>query len=50
MHGRTVLKYILRIEWEDLDCIMLAKARGQWWSVEHSNEPLGCIKCREFLD
>jgi hypothetical protein len=34
-----------------MDWTELAQDRGRWWAlVDCSNEPLGSIKCSEFLD
>jgi hypothetical protein len=39
-----------QIGWEGVDCIYLAQDGNQFRSREHGNEPLGSIKCGEFLD
>jgi len=48
--GRIILKWIFR-KWDgSMDWIDLAKQRQVVGSCECGNEPLGSIKCREFLD
>jgi hypothetical protein len=39
-------------EWNgDMGWIDLAKCKDRWWgSCECGNDPLGCIKCGEFVD
>jgi hypothetical protein len=36
--------------WEEVDWIHLAQDRDQRQIQEHSNEILGFIKCRKFVD
>lgn len=28
----------------------LTQDRHRWWACEHDNEPLGSVKCEEYLD
>jgi len=35
---------------EEMDWIDLAQDRDRWLTCECGDEPLGSIKCREFLD
>jgi hypothetical protein len=36
---------------EGMDCIHLAQDEDEWWAPSvHGAEPLGFLKCREFLD
>jgi hypothetical protein len=44
--GRTILKWLFKTWDGGMDCIDLV----QECECEYSNEPLGSIKCREFLD
>jgi hypothetical protein len=49
--GRLILKWIFE-KWDGvMDWIDLARDRYRWWGCcECGNEPLGSIKCGEFLD
>jgi hypothetical protein len=38
------------VGWEGVDWMHLAQHRDSDWLCEYSNEPLGSIKAREFLD
>jgi hypothetical protein len=47
---RIILKWIFR-KWDgSMDWVDLAKQGQAVGSCECGNEPLGSIKCREFLD
>ena len=38
------------VGWKGVDCINLTEDIDKWWgSCEHGNEPLGSIKCGEYL-
>jgi hypothetical protein len=42
---------VVEIGWKNVDWMHLTQDRDQWWGCcEHSNEPSGSIKGREFLD
>jgi hypothetical protein len=41
---------VREIGWDGMDWIDLAEDRDQWRACEHSNEPLGSIKCWEVLE
>jgi hypothetical protein len=38
------------IGWAGMNWIDLTENRDNWGIYEHSNQPLGSIKCGEFLD
>jgi hypothetical protein len=49
--GRIILKWILK-KWDGggMDWIDMTQDRDRWRTCEHGNEPLGSIKCGEFVD
>ena len=49
--GEDNIKMDLKeVGWKGVDCINLTEDIDKWWgSCEHGNEPLGSIKCGEYL-
>jgi hypothetical protein len=48
--GRIILKWIFKRVDEGTDWIGLAQDREVAGSCEYGDEPLGSVKCREFLE
>ena len=34
--GRIILKWIIKMGWEDVDRIIIAQDRDKWWAVENT--------------
>ena len=55
--GRPRRRWVdnIRMDFQEVGCgytdwIGLAQDRGRWWTLDCGNEPLGSVKCGEFLD
>jgi len=47
---RIILKWALKIKWENMDWIDLAEERCKWWAPVKTVLNSHVLKCGEFLD